>query len=286
MVRAQLHLQLLQRDRRCRRSRPRPSSPRRTPPSPRRTGRCTARPPGCDHRVGAARTGGARECASCSTCPGIASCTVRLRSMVRVVLAVERAHPLGRPVRRSRRHREERREVRGLQRPGRVAVRHGDAAVDLGHLDDAHRIVPALRDGHQVVLADEPGRLLERLRAQPQHRRVVDVPGLGQLVEHLAGVPAADEVGDLRLDPHEVALGPHQHRVRRRLGVQRVPQLGGVQLGPEPGVAVGADRSTGAQGRLEPGDVVVQRLQRRTPSPARPRRAAPAPSAARRRPRR
>ncbi len=60
---------------------------------------------------------------------------------VPVVLAVERGDSPGRPVRRRRRHRDERRQRRGLERAGGVAVGHRDPAVDFRHRDQLHRVV-------------------------------------------------------------------------------------------------------------------------------------------------
>ena len=128
--------------------------------------------------------------------------------------------------------------------------------MDLGHHDDLDQLVPPVGDADHARGADEVGGVAQRLLAQRQHRRVVDVPVVGQLVEHLADVAALDRVGDLGLDPHQVALGADEHAVGGDLGVERVPEPAGIELRPEPRVAV-----RGRQPGLEPAQVLVERLE-------------------------
>ena len=108
------------------------------------------------------------------------------------------------------------------------------------------------------MLADEVGAPGQRLLAEPEDARVIDRTAVGERVIHRPGVPAGGDLGDLGLDPHQVALGPYEHAVGRSLGVEGVPEPTGVQLRAEPRVAI-----CGRQRRLQPGQVVVHGLQRR-----------------------
>ena len=104
---------------------------------------------------------------------------------VPVVLAVERGDPVGGPVRRRRRNRDERRQRGGLERPRRVAVGDRDAPVDLRHVDQLDRVVV---DRDQVVVADE-GRLRgQRLGAEGEDGRLVG-GGRAEPAEDLARRP-------------------------------------------------------------------------------------------------
>ena len=195
---------------------------------------------------------------------------------VPVVFAVERGDPLRRPVRWGGGDGDECRHRRHLQRPGRIAVGHRDAAVDLRHLDHLDRVVEH-RD--QPVLPDEGGLCGERAAAERQDVRVIGRLG-GQLAEDLpddrialgcrpawAAAPAvaAGDLGrqrrDLLADPVQVGVRPGQDGVRVGLGVQGQGQLPREQLGADPRVREPAVRGTLAEPRGQPRAVPGQRVQ-------------------------
>ena len=156
---------------------------------------------------------------------------------MRVVLAEERAQPAppsSPPA--SARHGEVRRQPRGLERPRRVAVGNGDAAVDLGHHDDLDRVV---RHGDELLGAHELRALGHRLPTEVDDRLVVDVALGGQPVEHPSHLAVATATGveprrglrDGVLDVRKVGLGPSEHRIGIGRRVQGEGELAGETLG-------------------------------------------------------
>lgn len=148
-------------------------------------------------------------------------------------------------------------------RSGGVAVRHGDPAPGLRHLDDLHRVVG---NGHELELAHPARHPFQGAGAQRQDGGVVDRCLGGEGVEHLphlarpgrCAVDPGRDLGDLLLDRLQVALGAGQQDVRGDLGVEPVPEPGREALLTQPGIAV-----THGELGFEPALVLVQRSQGR-----------------------
>ncbi len=114
------------------------------------------------------------------------------------------------------------------------------------------------------MLDHELGRLLHRLLAQPDDRRVGDLAVGGEPVEHPSylalrraiRVEPRGRLGDVLLDPDEVALGAGEDGVGVALGVEGERELAGELLRAEPGLTVVPGVELGPQ----PVDVRVDRV--------------------------
>ena len=192
-----------------------------------------------------------------------------------VVFAVEGELALRVPALRGRRNRIERLPVL-FQRPRRVAVGGGDAPAEFGHHDDPQRLAG---DGDDSVRPGEFGDLGQilpgvfddrRIRGMGVRQRIQHCPDHGRpvgqrvLVGSGAELPVQRQGGpvQLALQLRQLALGALQDLLHRKVGMQRVGELGAVFL------LADAERAGRARQEFfaQPAAVLLQRLQRSLPS--------------------